>query len=702
MNKPQKNLSNNFKPFIFFSILICLIYSNTFNSPFQLDDYQNITRNAKIHMQSFSLDAVVDSFYATPTQDSLYRPLSYFSLSLNWLWGGDDVTGYHIVNTTIHLLTAFFLFLTVRLLLRTPNVKGLDHNTIYFVALLSATIWCIHPIQIQAVTYIVQRMASMAALFYIIGIFCYLKARMTKIAVHRLFWWGFCALSFLFAIGSKNNAMMLPVVLLLMEFIFFRDLKDRKTQKLAASMFIIGAFLVAAAGVFIFMDGNFNRYLERIYEVRPFSWQQRLMTQPSVLLFYLFQIFYPTVEHYSITHDFPISVSLLNPWTTLPAILINASLIGVAVWRIRKNPVLSFAILFYYCNHVIESSILPLEMVFEHRNYLPTLFLFVPISIGIKKGLDHYFVVKKPMFAFLIFSICTALIGLGISTYVRNYDWRSVQSIWADARKKAPGSARPLHNLAYGYYEPTGQTGKALELYHKALNLTPNLTLIRADTYNNMASIYFSDLKDYEKAIEYAKKAIEIYPHHTSTLILCDSLSLLGRYDQAMAYLDELLKEHPHDTSFLYRNGFLRLKTGKPNEALNFLQACLQKSPENYKYLRDIGFCLSRLNKYERGYWFLRRAQNIRPKSPGVLLCVAENQLLAGKIEAVNETVDQLIELIGVPKFEKFIIKIFDDPLGLPIIFEDITPVISDRIRDRSKSYLAIADRLERKFLLNN
>jgi Flp pilus assembly protein TadD len=689
----------HFKPLIFLAIIVFLVYSNTLNSAFQLDDYHNITKNTQIQMSSLSLDSIIDSFYAAPDWENAYRPFAFFTFALNWRFGGNDVTGFHLVNIFIHLFTAFFLFLSVSQLLCTPNIRSLDNRTIHFIALLSATLWCIHPIQIQAVTYIVQRMASMAALFYVIGVFCYLKGRANETTVYRLIWYSCCGLSFLFAIGSKNNAIMLPVVLLLMEFIFFRDLSNPKIQKRAVAMLVMGAMFIVVAGILIFMNGNFSHYFDKIYEVRPFTWQQRLLTQPSVLLFYLFQIFYPIADQFSITHDFPLSTSFFNPWTTLPAILIVAALIGVAFWRIKKNPILSFAILFYFGNHVIESSILPLEMVFEHRNYLPTLFLFVPIAIGIKDALDYYYSVKKPMFSFLAFSLCAVLIGLGVSTYVRNWDWRSVKSIWEDAMRKAPLSARPPHNLAYGYYEPSGQIDKALELYQKALNLAANQTIFRADTYNNIASIYFSELKDYEKAIDYAKKAIAIYPLDTSHYILCDSLSLLGRYDQAMTFLEELLEKYPNDNSLLYRNGFLRLKTGNPEEAIKFLQACLQKAPENWKYLRDIGFCLTRLEKYEKAYRFLKRAQNSRPESVGILLGIVENRKLAAKPEAAVKSIDQLIDLIGVENTEDLFKNILEDPLGLPVMYEEVIPLVSERIREKSKELLFFADRLEIVFL---
>ncbi|MDB4304195.1 hypothetical protein N9934_05350, partial [Desulfosarcina sp.] len=456
--------------------------------------------------------------FAGPAKENLFRPISYLSFALNWYWGQDEVKGYHVVNITIHILTAIFLFLSLLLLFETPNLNRYEPSSMYFVALLASVIWAVHPIQTQAVTYVVQRMASMAAFFYITGIFYYLKARLTTSTASRVIFFGLCGLSFLLGIGSKSNAITLPVFLLLAEFVFFRNLTRKSTQKKAIAFLFGGALAVATAG-FFFMDGNFLIFGG--YNNRPFTLSQRLLTQPGIVLFYLSQIFYPIADRFSIVHDVTYSASLFTPWTTLPSITIILLLLCFAMWRIKKNPVLSFAVLFFFGNHVIESTILPLEMVFEHRNYLSTLFLFVPIAIGIKKILDYYRPNQKPMFYFIAVSLCCLIVGLGISTHLRNWDWRSDKALWEDAMEKAPESARPLLGLAWGYYEAVDRNDIAIDLYQKALNLKDDQIFFKAGIYKNLATIYYSDLKEYEKAVEYAKKSIEISPwYYDANLLL--------------------------------------------------------------------------------------------------------------------------------------------------------------------------------------
>ena len=681
-------------PALLLIILLCLIYSNTLDSPWILDDYYNITDNPKIHIDRLDIDSVKNAAYGAPLKDGgLNRPIAYLTFGLNWYWGQGNVTGYHVVNIVIHTLTAFFLFLALLQLLQTPNLRTWQSSSIYFVALLSAVLWAIHPIQIQAVTYIVQRMTEMAALFYVIGIFCYLKARLAVTTASRVIFFGICGLAFLLGLGSKNNAIVLPVSLVLLEFIFFRDLTQKKTQRQAIAVMGAGALLVAAIGVWVFMDGDLNHFFKG-YEERPFTLYERLLTQPRIVLFYLSQILYPIADRFSISHDFVASTSLFTPWTTLPSMLMIFLLIGLALWRIKKNPLLSFAVLFFFGNHIIESSIIPLEMVFEHRNYLPSLFLFVPVAVGIKKLLVQYDHVQKPMFYFLVISVCAGLIGIGTSTYIRNWDWRTTKSLWENAMEKAPNSARPLQNLAWGYYAPTGQITKAIDLYQKALDLQDNHTKFKYFSFNNLADIYYSKLHDYEKVIEYAQKAIGfgLDPERLN-LLLCQSLGKLKRYDEAMKLIKPLVLQNPNNAKYRYVIGFILLKTSQYEEAHHHFKKCVQTDPENWKYLREIGICLTRMGYYERGYWYLKRAESTFPKQTGVLFAISENRIGAGYPEKAAEYIEQAIDGLSAGEIEKMLTDNDDEYLGIVVSHETVS-LISKMLNERANECTQTAKRL--------
>ncbi len=162
-------------------VLIFSAYSNTFQAAWHLDDYPNIVRNAQLHLRSIDSSSLLKTFYAHPESSRvLYRPISCLTFALNWYWGKDNVVGYHIVNLFIHFSTASILFLTILNLLKSPNLKNKFRNSQYPIAFLSAAFWMLNPIQTQAVTYVVQRMSSLSGMFYILGIYFYIKWRFIK------------------------------------------------------------------------------------------------------------------------------------------------------------------------------------------------------------------------------------------------------------------------------------------------------------------------------------------------------------------------------------------------------------------------------------------------------------------------------------------------------------------------------------------
>jgi hypothetical protein len=192
-------------------LLILIIYSNTFDAAWHLDDYQNITHNPHFNkIKNLNVSTLWASLHS-PINQRISRPVAMLSFALNWYIGSNQVVGYHFVNLLIHLLTAFFLYLTIVSLFKTSNLKDRYRESAGFIALLAAVLWAIHPIQTQAVTYIVQRMASMAAMFYIFSLYCYLRARLEPLKKYRRIFLLCCGFSFLLGIGSKENAATLPI-----------------------------------------------------------------------------------------------------------------------------------------------------------------------------------------------------------------------------------------------------------------------------------------------------------------------------------------------------------------------------------------------------------------------------------------------------------------------------------------------------------
>ena len=199
-------------------VLILLIYSNTFNAAWQMDDHPNITDNHRLHITELNHDNILTSLFANPRASKfgeLYRPVACLSFGLNWYFGKDHVFGYHLVNIMVHFIVALLLYLTIRALFDSPRLKGRYVGRRHVIALLTAVIWAAHPIQTQAVTYIVQRMASLAALFYVLGIYLFLKGRLSGNLKRQYIYYLACLVSWLAACLSKENAFLLPLSLLL-------------------------------------------------------------------------------------------------------------------------------------------------------------------------------------------------------------------------------------------------------------------------------------------------------------------------------------------------------------------------------------------------------------------------------------------------------------------------------------------------------
>jgi hypothetical protein len=195
MYSQKKNLA----VFLLFFLIVFSAYSGNYDASWHFDDYPNIVDNPRIHIKDFRLDTLKGTFFAAFDNGQylgrrVHRPVPFFILALNWYIGKDNVTGYHIVNNTIHLLTTFFLFLTVLNLFMSPNLKGKYQGSEYSIAFLSAVLWAVNPAQTQAVTYIVQCMASLAAMFYLIGIYFYIKARIAAPGYNRSFLVAGCLL----------------------------------------------------------------------------------------------------------------------------------------------------------------------------------------------------------------------------------------------------------------------------------------------------------------------------------------------------------------------------------------------------------------------------------------------------------------------------------------------------------------------------
>lgn len=680
----RPNHTGALRALVFLFFLILLTYGNTFDAAWHLDDFQNIIQNQRLHkIKDLNFSTIWDSLHS-PVSQRIFRPVAMLTFAFNWYVGSDQVIGYHIVNLIIHLVTAFFLYLTIINLLNAPNLKAIHQKSAGYIALLAAVLWAIHPIQTQAVTYIVQRMASMAAMFYVLGLYCYIKARLDSSKKFRIVLFLGCGFSFLLGIGSKENAVTLPIALGLIEVLFFQDLNDRRIRRICFRGLIAGSILIFVGGALIFVNSNpLSGFWESGF--RYFSPVQRLMTQPRVVVFYLSQIFYPIISRYSIEHDVAVSTSLLDPWSTLPGIALVLILIGIGLSQMRKRPILSFAILFFFLNHVIESSIIPLELVFEHRNYLPSLFLFLPVAVAIKWLLDYYKKRNRSLAGILVAFVTILLILLATGTYTRNQVWLSDLILWEDAAKKAPGSCHPLHNLAWVHYERIGQYDAALNLYDQALKRRMNNKAQRSLILNNMANIYFQR-GDYHKAAELWQEAVLSFPSYVATKYrLALTRKNLGQTAEALILLDQILAKRPNYIDPLMLKGVILLKQQQFDEALSYFRKCLKLKPLGKKAIFNIGIGYNLLGRYERAAWFFRTLHHRYPKDRILLMWLIETNLKSSDQADADRYTARLLRLIRINEFKSLTATLAAVDLMSPLSRQVVLAHISKRLAERTR-----------------
>lgn len=636
------------KYLIFFSIVVYFVYSNSLNAAWQLDDAPNILNNPKIHISELTFEKLTATLQASPVvSDKIYRPLACLTFGLNWYFGQDNVFGYHAVNLFIHILTGWFLFLTIHLLLRIHYKENQYHPHFFAAAALLATLfWALAPIQTQAVTYIVQRMTAMAAMFSIIAIYTYLLGK-TAASKKRYLWFALCLVSFCAALGSKENAVLLPASLLLLELSFFHHRISKKyiifILLIAATAFAAGFFFihhsldissVHVSKLFSFLDG---------YDKRSFTLKERLLTEPRIVLMYLSQIVLPNVERLSIEHDIVLSDSLFSPWTTLPAILIIFLFVSSALFFLKKLPLFCFPVLFFFLNHTVESTIVPLELIFEHRNYLPSFFLFLPVGIFIAHIL--YSTPSQPIFRRATAMLCTVLFLIisGHATYTRNQTWATAESLWADALRKAPNSSRAGFYLG-DHYRQLGQYWAALHYFKLSLmnaDKAASPQFMKKNALNSLGTVQYLT-GHYEQALLYFNQCLEI--ENTDEACLKNRIAAFFKLDlpqKALSDAFNLTRKYPEHIEYQYLTSSAAYLAEDYKTSLYRIQKIVKHALDSHQVMYLSGILLMRSGLYKNSLFFLQQATHLSPNTIKYQLALAAaynaigQQVLGEKI--INE-----------------------------------------------------------------
>lgn len=686
--------TNPLKRFFYLSlaIIIFLAYSNTFITPWIFDDFPNIVDNPPLHIDNLMPDTLWHTFFAQPYNDGkIFRPVACLSFALNWYIGQDNTIGYHIANIIIHYLTAVFLFLTILELFKTPrlNTKYEDRSA-YFIALLATILWAIHPIQTQAVTYIVQRMASLAGMFSIIAIYLYLKGRLQKI--HAIKYPFFCGICILLAIGSKENAILLPFNLLLIEYIFFPEKNEGKNNLFTLILQIFSLCILLGGIVFAIHQITGSGFFTPVGS-RPFSTYERLLTESRIIFFYLGLLFYPLPTRLSLDHDISISTSFFYPWTTALSIFAIIILLFLAIQQIKRRPLISFAVLFFFLNHLIESTFIPLELVFEHRNYIPSLFLFLPFATGLHFLTKYYLQQNRFIYVSLFLFAGLLFSGIGVGTYIRNMSYVSSDSIWLDTLQKAPHSSRALSSLGisegWGKKKSEEAFSKALAYHMNAAKSFQHNISYKAAILSNIAGTY-DRYGLYEKAIDYNNQALKVDPTLANPHYNLARLYLkLGNFTEALKEATILIEKNPPHSNFFAVQGIALLWANKPEMALIAFRKNMSLIDDKVLAFYGIGTALARSGHHRQAEWFLGIAQMNEEKNIRIAFSRLENSLLAKDEVNAHKNVQYIFSQFSLVAISAALKQLPNDYNSLPVDIQLIQDFIKDTAQHQVYSLLS-------------
>ncbi|EIC21268.1 hypothetical protein [Thiorhodovibrio frisius] len=457
-------------------LLTLLIYQPGLSGPFLFDDIPNLEKLGALGpIDSWELfRAYLHSGFAGPTG----RPISLTSFLLDANDWPADPAPFKATNLLIHLLIGVILFPTIRKLL---HAIGRAPREADWIGLIASSLWVLNPFLVSTTLYAVQRMTQLATLFSILGIWGYLQGRLWLATRPHL---GYATISVslvlatLLALLSKENGALLPLLILTMEFALRFHWTTSGPDWRWKGIFLGLPALVIAAYLAMRLPG-----LERPIPTRAFTLLERLLTEPRILWDYLYHLFIPHIQTRGLYQDgIVISTGLSTPWTTWPA-AVGLLALGIAGWLARRQwPLFSLSVLFFLVGQLLESTTIALELYFEHRNYLPAVFLFVPLAAGILALRNHL----KPVLVVFIIAAFTG--SYAMATWQRARLWgdeSQLMLVWADMN---PNSPRAQTSAAQTWLR-IGQPERAFALLERASREMPQSVLLTVNTLSFKAEL---------------------------------------------------------------------------------------------------------------------------------------------------------------------------------------------------------------------
>lgn len=578
-----------------------IIYSNSFSCSFHLDDDPNIVYNDKIRDWR-NFQAIWEGHRT--------RFFTFLTFAANYHFGGYRVWGYHFVNLLIHLINALLVWQLARRIFETPALK---HHPLAsrrnLLALAIGLMFVAHPLATQSVTYIVQRLASLAALFYFASILLYINARLELSAKKYLFFGG-SFITLILALLSKENAYTLPFAIFLFELCLFREGPFRlnlRNYRLVAALLLLGGFMIY---LFSFYGMSVLKPLaaDATTDYRKITPLNYLLTQFTVIPKYILLLLLPVQQN--LDYDQPMAGSFFRADVILGFLFI-LGLIGYAFFIFNKNRLLSLGILFFFLTLSIESGFIPIsDLIFEHRTYLPSFGFFLAAGAILVTFL------RKRTLQIAFLSLITLLFST--LTYSRNKIWINDEILWTDVIKKSPEKIRP-YNCRGTFYYFNNRQSEAIADYTRAVELGPEFI----EAYYNRGNAYLKNnqypeaIRDYDRVAAIKPEMTETYVNRSSaylksknfagalndfkTSLRLNEKNTDGIYRRIKGILaenssslrdedyEELIRLMPQDDELYFSRGLLLRDQNKPEQALPFLNKAISLNSGRSEYFFSRG-----------------------------------------------------------------------------------------------------------------
>jgi protein O-mannosyl-transferase len=532
-------------------------YSNTMSVPFLFDDIGRIVDET----------AIRTVWPPTVAMQNSNRPFAHYTFALNYAWHGYDVWGYHAVNLGIHVFSALFLFGFARLTLRRCAPKYSEHADL--IAFSIALVWVVHPLNTQAVTYIVQRLESLMGLAYLATLYCFAKSQDTR----RTWVWLLCSVgTCAFGMGCKEVMVSAPIIVLWYDRAFiaksWRDLIDCRKYYYVLLACTWG---VLAWSMLHYQSDYANGTLWKVEGLSSWTY---LLSQSAVIVHYLSLAFWPSAQ--CVYPAWPVSQSIQE---VLPQFAFILGLILLTMWAVRYRPNWSFLGGCFFLILAPTSSIIPIkDLAFEHRMYLPLAALVSLAFVGVFEVVCRLGASTALSGRIQLAVALLAAAALGTTAFERNKVYVSEVSVWKDTLTKAPRNVSVWVGLG-GILAKEKKYEEAKEHFVRALEIAPSDSNANA-SYAGL----LIELGEYELAGKHLSTALKNNARNLDAITNMGHLqSRLGNFDAAAKCFEAAIQNAPNDEELQSCLIASLIRGGNLSDAERFSHANLELRPDSAK-----------------------------------------------------------------------------------------------------------------------